>query len=434
MSTFISLFRKNSTEVVQEPRMESGAELKHADKKLAEILTFMRIDQSHQNAMQMVKPQMMEAADEIFDSILNSLYQMDTLKKIATTHSSRERLKGVFLHYIDSLFTASLDQDYMEFRKRIGRTHNQASLPVEWFLATYQTIFSYAIPMLIKQLANQPDQLEKVLLAVTGFCNLDAQIVISQYLHTRIQRIEELHENQLSVQNELIGISQQIKSSVRHTESASEATTEKTLKLIADTEMTMKSSKNLRNLTAYSLDKINVMEQKMVALKDEVKQSVEKVNELSRVMARVIDMSKDIETIANQTNLLALNASIEAARAGEQGRGFSVVATEVRKLAEETKKTNHDIKLLIGESTATMVEIVSKLSTMKQATLETTQEVNEVKTGLTATSMEMDNYMDMFTGNKHDLDVILNAIQEIAVTIGSLSTLASELHENTVQR
>ncbi|WP_281274969.1 methyl-accepting chemotaxis protein [Brevibacillus fluminis] len=172
----------------------------------------------------------------------------------------------------------------------------------------------------------------------------------------------------------------------------------------------------------------------MVALKDEVKQSVEKVNELSRVMARVIDMSKDIETIANQTNLLALNASIEAARAGEQGRGFSVVATEVRKLAEETKKTNHDIKLLIGESTATMVEIVSKLSTMKQATLETTQEVNEVKTGLTATSMEMDNYMDMFTGNKHDLDVILNAIQEIAVTIGSLSTLASELHENTVQR
>jgi methyl-accepting chemotaxis protein len=73
-------------------------------------------------------------------------------------------------------------------------------------------------------------------------------------------------------------------------------------------------------------------------------------------MMAISDRISAIHRIAEQTNLLALNAAIEAARAGEQGRGFAVVAEEVRRLADDSRRTAVEITDLAARSKATVAQ------------------------------------------------------------------------------
>jgi methyl-accepting chemotaxis protein len=104
---------------------------------------------------------------------------------------------------------------------------------------------------------------------------------------------------------------------------------------------------------------------------DVVSRVVATMNEINDSARSIGDIIGVIEGIAFQTNILALNAAVEAARAGEEGRGFSVVAAEVRNLAQRSAAAAKEIKGLISTS----VERVSNGSTLAQDAGQTMDEV-----------------------------------------------------------
>lgn len=87
----------------------------------------------------------------------------------------------------------------------------------------------------------------------------------------------------------------------------------------------------------------------------------EKGTTLQDKARNVTDIVETVENIAEQTNLLALNASIEASRAGEYGRGFTVVAMEIRKLAEGSKEAVHSINNILGSFVVEIDELVKSI-------------------------------------------------------------------------
>ena len=152
---------------------------------------------------------------------------------------------------------------------------------------------------------------------------------------------------------------------------------------------------------------------KMLALKESNKNISDRLNILSEKIQGIGKMLTTILAVADQTNLLSLNAAIEAAKAGEQGKGFSVVAQEIRRLADQTAQSSKEISNLINEIQAAST---SAIMTMEKSTQDTNS----------GTALVTD-FSSRFASITEKVQTILPQIENISKTITEQATGNKEI-------
>jgi len=160
----------------------------------------------------------------------------------------------------------------------------------------------------------------------------------------------------------------------------------------------------------------------------EAKESGEAVKNSVSAMQNIAEKIGIIEEIARQTNLLALNAAIEAARAGEHGKGFTVVAAEVRKLAE---RSQHAAAEIVDLSTETL-SVSERAGAMLASLVPNIQKTAELVQEISAASLEQDKGASEINKALQELDHVVQqsaaSAEEMASTSEQLSAQAQQLN------
>ncbi|MGA2395574.1 MAG: methyl-accepting chemotaxis protein, partial [Candidatus Lustribacter sp.] len=199
-----------------------------------------------------------------------------------------------------------------------------------------------------------------------------------------VKTIREVVGRLTSASSELLASSIQQSAAVQE-QAASVAETVSTVDEV--TQMAQQSADRTRDVADASklasevgLDGQQVVAQSIAGMKavtESAGVAARSVTALAERAQAIGEIIATVNEIADQTNLLALNAAIEASRAGEHGRGFSVVATEVKALADQSKTATGEVRKILGEIQRAMGGAVSSTTEVGKGITSTLDVVNQ---------------------------------------------------------
>ena len=234
-------------------------------------------------------------------------------------------------------------------------------------------------------------------------------------LRTIVSQVRSNAENLSSASNEVSATAQNL----------SQSSTEQA----ASVEETTASIEELNASVQQNAENARVTSGTATSSAEEARRGGDAVNKTVTAMKEIANKISLIEDIAYKTNLLSLNAAIEAARAGEHGKGFTVVAAEVRKLAENSRVTAQEINGLASNS----VSIAEEAGQLLQAMVPNISKTADLVEEITAASGEQASGVAQINDAMGQLDKATqqnaSASEELAATAEELNGQANELQQ-----
>lgn len=225
-------------------------------------------------------------------------------------------------------------------------------------------------------------------------------------------------------QQEVTGIEQaQTSIEVLSTTKEISANTAQLLKAMEEVAQVAEDTTASSTEAQNNLQRMDQTMQHMVSATDAINS---KLAALSEKASNINNVLTTITKVADQTNILSLNAAIEAEKAGEAGRGFSVVATEIRRLADQTSVATWDIEQMLKEMQSAVSASVMGMDKFTEEIRRSVDETRRVGDGLT-------NVIDQVQKLTPRFDLVFEGMQSQAIGASQITETMMQLNEATQQ-
>ncbi len=301
-------------------------------------------------------------------------------------------------------FTMKVPEKFLKRKDEIGD------------LSTSVDILQGSITVLIHDVQNEADSISSIV------TNVNHNV---SELNSEIEGVSVATEELSAGMEETAASAEEMSATSQEMERAVQAIAEKS-------EEGATKANDISKRALKTKEDVKASQEKAFTIFSNTKDKLEKAMEESKVVEQINVLSESIMEITSQTNLLALNAAIEAARAGEAGKGFSVVADEIRKLAEQSKNTVAEIQKITGKVTGSVQNLVENsnelLNFMSTDVNKDYKTLLEVAEQYNIDAIFVDGLVTDFSSTSEEL---LASINEILKTIDGVAAASSQGAEGT---
>lgn len=261
----------------------------------------------------------------------------------------------------------------------------------------------------------------------------DRLVAAKEEVSTSIQRLTEIADASMASEDRLRHRSQQAVERITHVFASMEEVAAAASQIHEHSTGMREESERTKDLVLDVCRSLNQTDRVMGELQHHQETMADRMAELTRHTSHIEEINHFIRDVVAQTSLLSLNASIEAARAGEHGRGFSVVAQEIKKLAEQSHEAVSRSSAILSAVEQGVSQVVAAMKSEKEAVDGSLREMGSMKDNMDkilTRVLQVDGMVELTTDASH---MQTSTTMDSTSMLGEVVELVSETLNNIEQ-